>query len=96
MNRLLLFCLCLGLWCLPEPGVAQSGSTASAASDLSGYRTAADAITTTLVRTVRVPTGQTGYLGIEVVTDRQGRLLVDEVEAGSPAAKAVDPNRATR
>src|SRR5438105_10565251 len=56
--------------------------------DLSEYRTVATAKTTTIAKTASAGPGQTGYLGVAVERDAQGRLIVDDVQPGSPGDKA--------
>lgn len=56
--------------------------------NLADFRTAANAIT---ARVNAAPAGRvplTGYLGVVVQRDAQGRLLIEEVQPESPAAKA--------
>src|SRR5438270_7186513 len=52
------------------------------------YRTVANAITTKVSGGATGGPGQTGYLGVSVVGDTQGNLLVEDVSSGSPGAKA--------
>src|SRR5205823_7085801 len=56
--------------------------------DLSEYRTVATAKTTSIGKQATAGPGQTGYLGLAVERDAQGRLVVDDVQAGSPGDKA--------
>jgi S1-C subfamily serine protease len=56
--------------------------------DLSGYRTVQDAATREVVSPRAGRAGQTGYLGVSLLRDDQGRLVVEEVQPESPAAKA--------
>ncbi len=56
--------------------------------DLSGYRTVKDAKTREIVPPRAGLAGQTGYLGVSLVRDDQGRLVVEEVQPESPALKA--------
>jgi M6 family metalloprotease-like protein len=76
-----LACL-LGGWCLlaaeppkPEP-------------DLSAYRTVDKAVTKQIGSARTDRRGQTGYLGVSLVRDDRGRLVVEEVQPDSPAAGA--------
>jgi M6 family metalloprotease-like protein len=73
-------------WCQlaaqPKPDSKQPS-----APDLSEYRTVANAITAKVVAGSG-QTGQTGYLGLAVRPDGRGRLVVEEVQPGSPADKA--------
>ncbi len=55
--------------------------------DLSDYRTLKQAKTRE-VSAAPGKTGQTGYLGVSLSRDGSGNLIVDEVQADSPAAKA--------
>jgi M6 family metalloprotease-like protein len=56
--------------------------------DLSGFRTVETAITTRISAANPEEPGQPGYLGIQVEADPRGRLVIAEVAADSPAAKA--------
>ena len=56
--------------------------------DLSEYRTVATAKTATVAKKASAGPGQTGYLGVAVERDAQGRLVVDDVQPGSPGDKA--------
>jgi M6 family metalloprotease-like protein len=56
--------------------------------DLSEYRTAEKAVASTIKTALTGPAGQTGYLGVSVERDGRGRLVVEEVQPDSPAAKA--------
>jgi len=57
-------------------------------SDLAEYRTIENAVTTRVSLAPPGLAGQTGYLGASVQRDGQGRLVVEEVQTDSPAAKA--------
>ncbi|MCX6910131.1 MAG: M6 family metalloprotease domain-containing protein [Verrucomicrobia bacterium] len=62
---------------------------AESAPDLSEFRTTATAVTTQVVAKVRMASaGQSGYLGVSVMSGKNGKLVVADVEPGSPAAKA--------
>ena len=54
--------------------------------DLSGYRTVREASTREIIPPRAGQAGATGYLGVSLIRDDQGRLVVDEVQPGSPAA----------
>src|SRR4249920_1086804 len=56
--------------------------------DLSEYRTADKAVTVSLKPAIAGAAGHTGYFGASVQRDGQGRLVVEEVQLGSPAASA--------
>ncbi|KAF0179044.1 MAG: M6 family metalloprotease domain protein [Limisphaerales bacterium] len=56
--------------------------------DLTGYRTVATAITTTMAKTNSAAAGQSGFLGIHVSPDPKGKLVIGEVGENSPAARA--------
>ena len=56
------------------------------AADLKDYRTVETALVTKLKPTAPAQTGQTGYLGVSVVR-AHNRLVVEEVQPDSPAAK---------
>ncbi len=55
--------------------------------DLTGYRTVKDAATRAIVPPRAGLAGRTGYLGVSLLKDGQGRLVVEEVQPDSPAAK---------
>jgi len=62
---------------------------ADPAPDLSEFRTVATAVTTQIVAKVRIASaGQSGYLGVNVSVGKNKKLMVVDVEPGSPAAKA--------
>jgi M6 family metalloprotease-like protein len=77
----------LGLALVMFPGLSRADE-ATAKPDLSGYRTVKDAATRAIVPPRPGMVGQTGYLGVSTARDAQGRLVVDEVQPDSPAAKA--------
>jgi len=56
--------------------------------DLSEYRTVEKAVAAPLIPTRPGVAGQTGYLGLAVERDGRGRLVVEEVQAESPADRA--------
>jgi M6 family metalloprotease-like protein len=56
--------------------------------DLTGYRTVKDAVTRAITPPRSGLAGQTGYLGVSLVKDGQGKLVVDQVQPDSPASKA--------
>jgi M6 family metalloprotease-like protein len=68
-------------------GAAQTPKTGPAL-DLAEYRTVANAATTKIASGDASSNGQTGYLGVAVARDDKGRLVVEEVQIDSPAAKA--------
>ena len=82
MTRLLAGLLVLSLGC--------SGSPASSAPPpaLPPFRTVDQAIPAQVRKAGPAPAGQSGYLGISVAPDPQGRLLIVDVAAGAPAEKA--------
>ncbi len=55
--------------------------------NLVDYRTVANAVTAKLVAGSG-RTGQTGYLGVAVIRDGEGQLVVEDVQIDSPAARA--------
>jgi M6 family metalloprotease-like protein len=67
---------------------ADSGDSAPGLPDLSAYRTVITAISTQIVKSASVRAGQSGYLGVNVAPDKRGRLMVEDVDAEGPAAKA--------
>jgi M6 family metalloprotease-like protein len=69
----------------PEP---QAAPKAAAAPDLKDYRTVENAILAKVSAANPDGDGKTGYLGVSVQRDGQGRVVVEEVQAESPAAKA--------
>ncbi len=56
--------------------------------DLSEFQTLDKASTTTARAANSASQGQSGYLGVHVVTSPQGKIVVDDVAIDSPAAKA--------
>jgi M6 family metalloprotease-like protein len=56
--------------------------------DTSDYRTVETAITAKLTKAVSADSGVTGYLGAALMRDGENRLVVEDVQADSPAAKA--------
>ena len=56
--------------------------------DLSEFKTIDKAITTTIRTASGAPQGQSGYLGVHVEVNPQGKLVVADVSLDSPAAKA--------
>lgn len=72
-------------------GVAGFGllhAQTSATDELSGYRTVATAIAAKVRPASGGTVGLTGYLGAAIQRDSQGRLVVEEVQTGSPADRA--------
>ncbi len=66
---------------------SQQGGPSDKAPDLREYRTVYNAVTTP-VGSAGQDGGKTGYLGIAVVGDSGGRVVVDGVQPDSPAEKA--------
>ena len=58
------------------------------ANDLTEYRTATTALVVPVRPAAAGSAGLTGYLGAAVQRDARGRLVVEEVQPGSPAAAA--------
>src|SRR5262249_53554719 len=56
--------------------------------DLSEYRTVENAITSRVSRTIEAAVEHPGFLGIHVTSDSPGKVMVAEVAADSPAARA--------
>jgi M6 family metalloprotease-like protein len=56
--------------------------------DLSEFKTVDKAIATTMKKAAPAVQGQSGYLGVHVATNPQGKLVVADVSLDSPAAKA--------
>jgi M6 family metalloprotease-like protein len=81
-----------GHWQRALLGLIVTASSAAAAPwsepELADYRTVRDAITRQVDPTRGGRGGETGYLGVSLSIDAKGRLVVDEVQIDSPAAKA--------
>jgi M6 family metalloprotease-like protein len=81
-----------GFWVIPAFLVlVGSGSRADDTPpkpDLSGYKTVNDAATRAITPPRSGQAGRTGYLGVSLVKDAQGKLVVDEIQPDSPAIKA--------
>jgi M6 family metalloprotease-like protein len=73
-------CLLAG-WHVPAAGQAP-------VPDLTEYRTTVTALTAIVRPAPAGAAGQTGYLGAAVQRDARGRLVVEEVQPGSPADRA--------
>src|ERR1041384_7571854 len=56
--------------------------------ELSEYRTVAQAKTATISRTNAAVSAHSGHLGVAVMSDKGGRLVVESVEVDSPASAA--------
>jgi M6 family metalloprotease-like protein len=56
--------------------------------DLSGYKTVSDATARAITPPRSGQAGRTGYLGVSLLKDGQGKLVVDEIQPDSPATKA--------
>lgn len=78
------------LWRLPlvVVGLVAFAASASAQSDLSEYRSPEKAITTKIAKTDTAALKAQPFLGVEVGADGQNRVLLLEVAADSPAARA--------
>jgi M6 family metalloprotease-like protein len=77
-HLLALGCLFAGCWLLAEePKI-----------DLSEYRSVDKAVSMRVSLAPAGAVGQTGYLGVSVLRDGRGQLVVEEVQPGSPAAGA--------
>src|SRR5262245_22350295 len=85
-SRLFVFAIVI-LWAYwSEPAAADVGSP-----ELSDFRTVETCAKTeekTPATSAAATPGRTGYLGVSIKTNEAGRLVVDEVAAQSPAAKA--------
>jgi immune inhibitor A len=66
----------------------QVAPKAEPALDLKDYRTVDHAIIAKITAANAEGDGKTGYLGVSVVRDGQGRVVIDEVQPESPALKA--------
>src|SRR5438046_1310801 len=85
MLQFLIRSLALGA-CSVACSALAADTTPGAKGDVREYRMVDNAVAATIV-----PAGaaaQTGYLGAAVQTDANGRLVVEEVQLNSPAAKA--------
>ena len=69
-------------------GVSLFAGAQTATKTDSDYRTVARAITTKPTTDTPGGAGQTGYLGVSVIRDAQGHLVVEDVSTDSPGAKA--------
>lgn len=69
--------------------IAAPAQTADAKGDaeLAGFKTVENAITATIKKATVTQTGSPGYLGV-LVSEMSGKLVVGDVEAGSPAGIA--------
>jgi M6 family metalloprotease-like protein len=56
--------------------------------DLSGYKTVGEASTKAITPPRAGQAGRTGYLGVSLMKDAQGKLVVEEIQPDSPASKA--------
>lgn len=65
---------------------AQTGAVKGDA-ELAGFKTVEDAVTATIKKAAVAQVGSPGYLGV-LVEEKGGKLVVDDVETGSPAAVA--------
>ena len=83
-QRILSILVCLLSACL----CLSPATAADSAPDLSEFRTVATAIKAQITNIVQETTGQPGYLGVRVEPGKSGKLVVQEIEADSPAAKA--------
>jgi immune inhibitor A len=70
-----------------QPAQAQQAAP-PALPDLSDYRTVEQAITTRISKASPAHASVPGYLGIHVIGNNVGKLVIGQVEADSPAAKA--------
>lgn len=67
---------------------AAAQDKAPAGPDLSKFKTVETAATTRISKSASTSTGVSGYLGVHVTLAKGGKLVVDDVESDSPAAKA--------
>lgn len=89
MNRLLHLAACLA--CLAATAAAVRAAPSAAKTppaDLAGYRTTATALRAQVRPAKRSEVGVPGFLGIEVGTNKSGRLVISAVADASPAAQA--------
>jgi M6 family metalloprotease-like protein len=75
---------------LAQPSIAPTPATPKppALPDLSEFKTVETAVTTRISRAAPVAAGHSGYLGVRVEVDGSGKLVVADVAADSPAARA--------
>lgn len=57
--------------------------------DLSDFKAVENCITAKVVKARSTLTAQPGFLGINVVADRKGNLMIDQVAEESPASAAL-------
>src|SRR6516225_11625460 len=65
-----------------------ASTSLAAAQDVSDYRTVEQAITTKIAKSDSNASHVPAYLGVEVTIDDQKRVMIQEVAAESPAARA--------
>ena len=85
--------------CALAVGLAGFGllqAQAPATDELASYRTVATAIAAKVRPTSGGAVGLTGYLGAAIQRDSQGRLVVEEVQPGSPADRRASPSHPPR
>src|SRR4051812_6142268 len=91
-SLLALFLVFATTWSLGAVGPARAPATAKIQPvilpDLSEFRTVTSAVTTRLAQAGPAQVGQSGYLGVHVTSGGVGKLVVADVEADSPAARA--------
>ena len=78
----------LGLILVNAGGPLLADEPTSKPPDLAGYRTVKDAATREIAAPRTGHVGETGFLGVSMIRDDQKRLVVEEVQPGSPAARA--------
>ena len=72
----------------PPPPPTKPAAAAPPTANLADFKTVETAVAAKLAAVKAEAAGQPGYLGIVAGADKLRRLVVSEVEAGSPAAKA--------
>jgi M6 family metalloprotease-like protein len=94
MGRLSLRCLLiaaplvLGASVFGQVQIEPNKAAAPMGPDLKDYRTVETAITTKVSATGPERAAKTGYFGVAVAQGQQGRVIVEDVQTDSPAAKA--------
>ena len=86
MSRLVHWLMAIALLAAPPAAIAQPKAAPLPA--LTGYRTTATAVAAKVETQPPVTVSQPGYLGVEVESNKAGKLTVADVDAASPAFRA--------
>jgi hypothetical protein len=89
------YCLILTAVVMTPIGAPAQTADVKGDAELAEFKTVANAITTTIKKATIGQTGSPGYLGV-LVSEMSGKLVVGDVEAGSPAAAFQDARGETR